>query len=54
MGDRTGYRPEVEDELPEVEAIKDAFDEYHNGRAELVPHEEVMRRIEERMRAAGI
>ena len=44
----------VEDELPEVEAIREALDEYHSDRAELVPHEEVMKRLEERMRAAGL
>lgn len=44
----------VEDELPEVEAITEAGEEYHSGRAELVPHEEVMRKLDERLRSAGV
>ena len=44
----------VADELPDVEAIREALDAYHRGQAELASHEDVMKRLAERIRAAGV
>ena len=44
----------VEEELPEVEAIKEALDEYESGKAVLIPHEQVMREMDEFLRAKGL
>ncbi len=41
----------VEEEAWQVQAIKEALDDYRSGDAELVPHEEVMERLEAKIRA---
>lgn len=44
----------VEQEAWQVAAIRDALDEYHEGKSRLTPHEEVMRGIDQRLRRAGL
>jgi predicted transcriptional regulator len=41
----------LEEEAWQVKAIQEALDDYRSGTADLVSHEEVKRRIEERRRA---
>ncbi len=41
----------VEEEAWQVQAIKEALDDYRSGDAELVPHEQVMERLEAKIRA---
>lgn len=41
----------VEEQAWQVQAIKEALDDYRSGNAELAPHEEVMGRLEARIRA---
>ncbi len=41
----------VDEQSWQVEAIGEALEEYRSGKAELVPHEQVMERIEARVRA---
>ena len=39
----------VQDQAWQVQAIQEALDDYRSGHAELVPHEEVMARLEARI-----
>lgn len=41
----------VREQAWQVQAIQEALDDYRSGHAELVPHEEVMDRLETRIRA---
>jgi RHH-type rel operon transcriptional repressor/antitoxin RelB len=41
----------VEEEAWQVQAIKEALDDYRSGDAKLVPHEQVMERLEAKIRA---
>ncbi|MBM2812222.1 MAG: CopG family transcriptional regulator [Chloroflexi bacterium] len=41
----------VEEEAPQVAAIREALDDYLSGNATLIPHDEVMRRLEEKIQA---
>jgi predicted transcriptional regulator len=41
----------VEEEAWQVQAIQEALDDYRSGNAELVPHEQVMERLEAKLRA---
>lgn len=40
----------VDEQSWQVEAVKSALDDYSSGKAELVPHEQVMARLESRIR----
>jgi predicted transcriptional regulator len=42
----------VEEETPEVTAIAEALAEYESGNAHFSSHEDVMRRMDEKLRAA--
>ena len=41
----------VEEQSWQVEAITSALDEYRSGKAQLVPHDEVMGRLEAKIKA---
>jgi len=41
----------VTEQAWQVQAIKEALDDYRSGHADLAPHEEVMERLESRIRA---
>lgn len=40
----------IEDESWQVSAVREALEDYRSGRAATVPHGDVMKRIEERLR----
>jgi predicted transcriptional regulator len=40
----------IEEQAWQIEAITDALEEYRAGRSELVPHEDVMARLESKLR----
>lgn len=42
----------VEEESWQVQAIQEALNDYRSGNAELVPHEQVMERLEAKIRAS--
>ena len=41
---------QVDEQSWQVAAIQEALDDYHSGQAELVPHEDVMQRLEAKIR----
>ncbi len=41
----------LEEQAWQVQAIQEAFDELHSGKAQLVPHEQVMERLETKLKA---